>query len=171
MRASLMLIAALVAVLPAGCSSDPSAAEWAGDVCAALDPWRTDIDDLTESANSALSPDTSPEQAKEDLTTLLAGAASASETARSAIAAAGVPDVAGGEDIAQRFTDSLAATRDAYQEALDDLTDLDAGDAGFYDDVATVMDDLSKDYARVPQVAELNSEELGAAFAADSRCQ
>lgn len=163
-----LLVCGLVLI---GCgTTDPDAKTWATKVCTALEPWKTEIDELTDEANTALNPDSTPSQAKKDLLTLLSGAAEATETARAAIAEAGVPDVDDGRRLAKRFTDSLSATRDAYRTAHDGIAELDAADDGFYDSVAKVMQRLSKDYDAVPQVAKLDSDELRDAFASVKQC-
>lgn len=171
MRVWIPLLLAAVILAVSGCAADPSAGEWANEVCTALGPWRTGINDLTSQANQAMSEQSTPQQAQEELLTLLAGAADTSQTAHDAVAEAGVPDVDDGAALAGRFTESLAATRDAYQSAHDDLSALDPADEGFYDDVAKVMDRLSSDYADVPQVAELTSAELADAFAQSPKCR
>ncbi|MGH8791418.1 MAG: hypothetical protein ACRDXX_02060, partial [Stackebrandtia sp.] len=155
----------------AGCSADPTAQEWAADVCTALDPWMAEIDTLTADAGAAMDAETPQPDAQQELLNLLSGAAQASETARAKVAEAGTPDIADGDVIAQRFADSLEATRDAYRGAHDELEALDASKDDFYDDVQQVMDDLAVEYAQIPQVAELTSEELQDAFAATPECQ
>lgn len=164
----------LVAVLTlTGCNSaGPSAEEWAGDVCVALDPWRAEIDDLTTKANEAMKPESPPADAKKDLLALLSGAAEATEEARKDVEAAGVPDVDDGAKIAKEFAESLAGTRDAYRTAHDGIEKLDAEASGFYDDVTGVMEQLAKDYDAVPrEVTKLNSDELRKAFASVKRCE
>ena len=168
--ASRLLAVVLVAGL-GGCASGPDAQEWAGQVCRALEPWRSDIDDLTTEANAAMSPKSSPAQAKQDLEDLLSGAAEATDEARVDIVDAGVPDVESGESIAKRFVDALEATRDAYRNARDGVAKLDSGDAGFYDSVAKVMKRLSSDYDDVPQVAQLDNDELRDAFNSAEQCR
>ena len=155
---------AMVCVL-SGCGSGPNAQEWADDVCTSLKPWAGEISDLTEEANGAMGPQSSPKEAQKELVTLLSGAAEATETAREGVEKAGVPDVDSGEAIADRFTSSLAETRDAYSDARDGIESLDASEDSFYDDVSQIMTQLDKDYQNVPQVASLNSDELRDAFA------
>ena len=168
------LVAAVSALVLSGClwqPDRPDAVTWAGSVCEALNPWRAEIDELTGTANAAMTPDSSPVDAKGDLLGLLSGAAEATQAAHDAVVSAGVPDVADGEAIADRFVDSLAGTRDAYRVAHDELAALDASAEGFYDDVAQVMADLVDDYAAVPQVAALDSVELSDAFETAPACR
>ncbi|MFD0557159.1 hypothetical protein FB566_2415 [Stackebrandtia endophytica] len=170
-----LLVAVMTAALAfaGGCgdSGRSSAEAWAGSVCEALEPWMNQIDELTGAANRAMTPDSSPTDAKAELLELLSGAAMASQTALDSVIAAGVPDVAEGREVADRFADSLAGTRDAYQAAHDDLSALDPQDPGFYEEVARVMTELVDAYGSVPQVAELNSVELSEAFASVPECQ
>jgi len=169
----LVVAVAALALVVGGCggSGRPDAEAWAGTVCEALAPWMNQIDDLTGAANQAMTPDSSPTDAKAELLGLLSGAAEASQTALDSVIAAGVPDVADGQEVADRFAGSLAGTRDAYQAAHDDLTALDPEDPEFYGEVARVMTELVDAYGAVPQVAELNSVELSEAFASVPECQ
>ncbi len=160
-----MFASAMVCVLSGCGGGGPSAQEWANDVCTSLGPWAGQISDLTDQANDAMSPQSSPAAAQEEMVTLLSGAADATETARKGVADAGIPDVDSGEAIAERFSDSLTATRDAYRDARDGVESLDPKQDGFYDDVSQIMTQLDKDYQNVPQVASLNSDELRDAFA------
>ncbi|GAA4909980.1 hypothetical protein GCM10023223_30290 [Stackebrandtia albiflava] len=165
------LLSGVLALSLAACSGgEVPATEWAGAVCEALRPWQAEIDELTADANVAMNPESTPEQARDQLLDLLAGAAEASRTAHEEVTAAGVPDVPDGAHIATVFADSLAATGDAYQGAHDRLSDLDPAAPDFYDQVAQVMSDLSEEYAAVPQVAALDSTELSEAFAATPEC-
>lgn len=166
-------VAATTAFVSAGCDTQPDspdAVSWANSVCEALLPWMDEIDTLTGAASVAMTPDSSPGEAKNELLELLSGAADASREARDAVIAAGVPDVDNGQAIATRFADSLAGTRDAYQSAHDDLAALNAEEDGFYDEVALVMAELVDAYAAVPQVAALDSDELREGFETAPAC-
>ena len=134
-------------------------------MCGALQPWRTAIAELNQRAATQMSTATTAAETKENLISLLGGARVASETARAAIAAAGVPDVDGGADVARRFEGALAATRDAYAKAEADLAALATDDADFYDGVATVLDRLTEQYqGSGVDVRGLDSPELKQAF-------
>ena len=91
-----MAVAATTAFVSAGCDTQPDspdAVSWANSVCEALLPWMDEIDTLTGAASVAMTPDSSPGEAKNELLELLSGAADASREARDAVIAAGVPDV------------------------------------------------------------------------------
>jgi hypothetical protein len=162
----------LVALL-AACSGGTPPDEWAGKVCAALTPWRSKIDSLNASAQHAVSAAISPAQTRDGLLELLAGAESATESARAAVASAGTPDVDGGEDVARRFEHSLAGARDAYARARTDLQALPTQDAdAFYDGVVAVLGRLSEAYASsAVDTTELNSQRLREAFDRAPRCR
>lgn len=142
--------AAVVAVLLllAGCGGGVSATDWAGRVCAAVKPWRTQIAELNAKAQQQMATATTPGQTRDNLLALLTGGEDASESARAAVVAAGVPDVDGGADIAGRFAVALTRSRDAYHHARTDLAALPTADAAtFYDGVVAVMDRLRTEYA------------------------
>ena len=174
-RPTRRLLAGLVVCLLAlaGCSSGPSADEWATAVCGALVPWRTSIDELNREAATQMATATTSEQTRENLLQLLSGARQASETARATIAAAGVPDVEGGEAVAHGFEASLAGTRDAYAQAEADLAALPTtDDTTFYDGVTAVLSRLTDQYGDSGiDLAGLDSPELRQAFDGIDECR
>ena len=104
-------------------------------------PWRTQIAELNAQAQQQVSRRQSPAQIRDTCWPCWAAAEQASETARAAVAAAGIPDVDGGDEVAARFADSLTGARDAYRHArtptCGSLPTADA--ASFYDGVAAVL--------------------------------
>jgi hypothetical protein len=169
---AVLLLFALV--LPAaGCSGAHGARAWAASVCTTLSPWRTEIGALTSRTQQQMSAATTPGQAKENLMRLFAGAQEASERARAGVAKAGVPDVDDGERIADGFTGSLAAMRDAYARARSGIESLATAPAkSFYEQVSKVVDKLNADYAASSlDTSKLNSEELRAAFDEVPECR
>jgi hypothetical protein len=166
-------IAALAVGLVAGCGGGPSPQDWAGQVCTALGPWRTQIDDLNSQAATRMASATTSTQTRDSLVALVSGGESASETARAAVEAAGVPDVDGGDQVAQRFVESLTGTRDAYARAKRDLEALStADDTAFYDGVTAVMSRLDDEYrASAVDTTNLDSPELRQAFEGAASCR
>jgi hypothetical protein len=155
-----------VLVFVAGCSKGPSAQQWAGSVCAALGPWRATITDLNRRAADQMAQAKTPAETKQNLVALVADARDATEKARAAVAAAGVPNVQGGASIASSFADTLARTRDAYAAAETELQAL-AGDeqSAFYDGVVAVLDRLNQSYqASGVELTNLDSPQLREAF-------
>jgi hypothetical protein len=156
----------------AGCSSSPSADEWAATVCGALTPWRTEITQLNQRATIQMSSATTVAETRDHLIALFSGARAASETARAAVAAAGVPDVEGGQEVADGFQATLASTRDAYAMAEADLAALATSDEKvFYDGVAVVLTRLTDQYTGGVDLSQLNSPELKQAFDGIAECQ
>jgi hypothetical protein len=161
----------LTVAFPAGCTGDKDRGDvapetWAARVCAALAPWRGEIDALTGKAQAQMDAAKGPDQAKKGLVDLLAGAEGASERARTAVAAAGLPDAANGRRVATEFAQSLERTRDAYGRAKTAITGLSTAQAkAFYDGVAAVFAQLTKDYsASAPDPKKITSTELRDAF-------
>lgn len=171
---AILLAVALIGAL-AGCASPagPAAGPWAASVCATLATWRGAITDLNQQAAAAMSATTTPEQTRTNLLDLVAGARDATEAARAAVAAAGVPAVEGGEQVAHGFAQSLAKTRDAYAGAEADLRALPAQDeTAFYDGVVDVLGRLSAEYERAGQdLQTLDSPQLRQAFDNTPECQ
>jgi hypothetical protein len=175
MKRAAVLAASLVsaASLMAACAGHPSAQDWAGTVCHALGPWRSSINDLNTRAAAEMAKATTPAQAQASLVELVSGAETASETARLAVVAAGVPDVDGGSAVASSFVASLAGTRDAYARAKTDLQALPTGNEdAFYDGVSTVLSRLNDEYqASAVDTTRLDSPELRQAFDGNSACR
>ena len=167
------MVAVALAGLLGACGGGPSPTAGAASVCTALTPWRAEIGKLTSSTQQQMTAKTTPAQAKENLVRLLAGAEAASEEARRRVEAAGVPNVDGGDAVAEGFVASLAAVRDAYGNAKRGIEQLDAGRAGtFYDGVEAVLETLNEEYKRSALDTEsLNSPELQRAFDEVPECR
>jgi hypothetical protein len=168
-----LVLSFVVGLSAAGCSGGPAPRAWAAAVCQALGPWRTEIGTLTTRTQEQMSAATTPAQAKENLVRLFGGAESASENARAEVQRAGVPDVAGGSRVAESFTASLSAMRDAYGRARTGVDALPTSpSATFYTQVGTVVDTLNKEYARSElDTTRLDSAELKRAFAEVPECR
>lgn len=168
---------ALCALALAGCSGPkqqgPSAEQWAGQVCGALTPWRTEVAELNTRTAQQMAAATTPAQTRDNLVALMAGAQSATESARAAVAAAGTPQVAGGDAVARSFVAALAGTRDAYAKARADLQALPTGDqTAFYDGVEGVLTRLNDDYrGAAVDPSQLDSPELRRAFDGIASCR
>lgn len=168
------LLAVTTVLALVGCSSSALSADaWAVSVCNALAPWRTQITDLNQRAAVQMAQTSTVEQTRRNLADLVADAGDVTETARAAVAAAGVPDVSGGETVARGFERSLRTLRDAYAAAAEDLRALPGNDeTAFYDGVVDVMDRLNRQYEQAgAELSELDSPELRAAFDRAPECQ
>ena len=157
-----------------GCGpSKVSPTQWAATVCSAVAPWRTQISSLNAQAQQQISAARSAGQVRDSLLTLLDGGVQASEAARAKVAAAGVPDVDGGAQIAARFADSLTRVREAYRHARTDLQSLPTSDAsGFYDGVVAVLARLQTEYAASAlDTTNLDAPALREAFDGVDQCR
>ena len=169
----LLVVIGIASVL-VGCSASSIAPDtWATSVCSALTPWRATITDLNRRATMQMQQTTTVEQTRRNLVELVTSARDATETARAAVAAAGVPDVAAGGAVASGFKLALESTRDAYDAAAEDLRSLPARDpTAFYDGVVEVMERLNRAYEQAGDtLAKLESPELRAAFDRVPECQ
>jgi hypothetical protein len=169
---SLLVLLALAATL-SGCMSSPGPRAWAASVCTALAPWRSEISTLTTRTQQQMTAATTPAQAKENLMRLFGGAESASEKARAGVQKAGVPDVDRGKQVAQSFTTSLGAVRDAYGRAKTGIEALATSPSkAFYTRVAAVVDKLNVDYKQSElDTTRLDSKELKDAFDEVPECR
>lgn len=173
MRRLLIVMVATGLVLAACSRSGLPAEAWAVSVCTALTPWRNTITELNQRAATQMGQTSTIEQTRRNLVDLVTDARDATETARAAVAAAGVPDVSGGESVAHGFERSLATTRDAYAAAEADLLALPTGDeTAFYSGVVDVMDRLNRQYEQAgADLVDLDSPELRTAFDQAPECQ
>jgi hypothetical protein len=169
---SLLVLLAL-AIVAGGCSSAPGARAWAASVCTALAPWRTEIGTLATRTQQQMTAETTPAQAKENLMRLFGGAEAASEKAREGVVRAGIPDVARGRQVADGFTTSLGAMRDAYGRAKSGIQALaTAPSKDFYAHVEAVVTTLNADYQRSQlDTSNLDSTELKDAFDEVPECR
>ncbi|MEU8821427.1 hypothetical protein [Actinoplanes sp. NPDC048796] len=171
----LVLLALLALVTPSlvACSGAHSARAWATSVCTTLEPWRSEIGSLATRTQQQMETATTPNQAKENLSRLFAGAEDASERARAGVQKAGVPDVDDGQKIADGFLGSLSAMRDAYAKAKGGIQGLPTAPAEtFYQQVTQVVSQLQSDYqASGLDTSKLNSQELQAAFDEVPECR
>ncbi|SRR6266516_1731356 len=146
-RAPAAVLVAVLALTACGRADPPVPHRaWVTNVCQVLKPWRLELEALNRQTADRMKSATTPAQAREHLLRLLDQARQVSEAARSGVAGAGVPDVADGVVIEQRFVDALAGVRDAYGKAHQAVQKL--SDDSFYAGVTQAMDTLNQDYAR-----------------------
>jgi len=172
-RPILLLIVCSLVVTLGACSSGPAPRAWAASVCQVLAPWRTEIGTLASRTQQQMTAATTPAQAKENLMRLFGGAESASEKAREGVQKAGVPDVDQGEKVAESFTASLGAMRDAYGRAKTGIEALQTSPSkDFYAKVGTVVETLNTEYkASELDTSNLSSVELKEAFDEVPECR
>jgi hypothetical protein len=173
MRRILAVAAAIgvaAALLSCGGATEPKA--WTQQVCQALTPWRTQITQLNTQAAAQMKGATSASQARDSILGLLDGARTATETARTRVAAAGAPDVKGGKDAAAKLVAALAGVRDAYTRARQTVAGLKTDPPQpFYDGVVAAMNTLNQEYAKSGvDVAALGSDELAKDFGEAAAC-
>ena len=168
----LLLVLSFVVTL-GGCSGGPAPRAWAATVCTVLAPWRTEISTLATRTQQQMTAETTPAQAKENLTRLFGGAETASEKARAGVERAGVPNVERGKQVADSFAASLSAMRDAYGRARTGIDGLKtAPSEAFYQQVTKVVEQLQTDYsASSLDTSKLNSAELKDAFDEVPECR
>ncbi|MFB9182578.1 hypothetical protein ACFFX1_30945 [Dactylosporangium sucinum] len=151
MRLRRVLVVVVALACTAGCSADGAGdvapKRWAQSVCAALAPWRAEINDLTTKAQQQLQAARTAAQTKTNIVDLLAGAETASEKARVGVDGAGIPDVKDGDKVAAQFTASLSKARDAYGNAKRTVSGLPTNDSkAFYASVTSAFATLKEEY-------------------------
>lgn len=156
-----------------GCGGAVAPRTWVTTVCQSMAPWRAAITDLNGTAQTQMADALTPADTRTRVLSLLGGAQQASEKARAAVDAAGVPDVQGGAEIERRFVASLAAVRDAYARASTTVGALPTADAAtFYSGVTAALTRLNTDYqASGVDTDQLSSTELQADFAQVTACR
>jgi hypothetical protein len=136
-------------------------------------PWQSAVALLTQQAQQEIDQAKTPEQTKQSLTTLLAGAEAASERARQAVSQAGVPDVEDGGKVADTYLAALTKARDAYGHGKTAISKLDAGTAEpFYEAVEREFERLKAEHAgSALDVDSIGPTTLTRAFDEVSECQ
>jgi hypothetical protein len=174
MRSLRLVLAGVTVAALTGCGPATVApSTWAAHVCQALAPWRGQITSLNATAQSEMSTAKTPEDTRVHMLKLLDGGRKATEQARDAIKAAGVPDVEGGAVIEARFVDSLTAAAAAYQHAYTSISALSTANADrFYSGVADAMTTLNSEYAKSGvNTDQLVSPELQSDFDKVAACR
>jgi hypothetical protein len=161
MRRGLLAVPVVACVtLAAGCGGPVAPRTWVTTVCQSLTPWRATITQLNSTAQVEMATARTAQDTRAHVLSLLDGARQASERARAAVDAAGVPDVDGGAEIERRFVASLTAVRDAYGRAATAVGALSTTDpTTFYAGVAAAMSRLAADY----QSAGVDTDRLASA--------
>jgi hypothetical protein len=172
-RPSLLCLFFVLCASLVACSSASGPRVWAASVCSALAPWRAEIGTLTSRTQQQMTAETTPAQAKENLTRLFGGAEAASERARAGVEKAGVPDVDGGDRVAESFQSSLGAMRDAYGRARAGIQALATSPSkSFYAQVGAVVAKLNTEYQQSSlDTSKLDSKELKQAFDEVPECR
>lgn len=172
-RAPLAVLMVACVTSVAGCDGSVAPRTWVTSLCQSLAPWRATITQLNAAAQATMATARTPRDTRGHLLALLDGAQRASERARAAVDAAGVPDVDGGAEIKRRFVASLAAVRDAYASAATSISALDTTDSdAFYSGVAAALSRLNTDYRRAGvDTDQLASTELQGDFAQVAACR
>src|SRR5262249_4243670 len=98
-RAPLAVLMVACVTSVAGCGGSVAPRTWVTTVCQSLAPWRATIAQLNGAAQAAMASARTPGETRDHMLALLDGAEQASERARAAVDAAGVPDVDGGAEI------------------------------------------------------------------------
>jgi hypothetical protein len=174
MRSPRLVLLIVTFVALAGCgTSTVKPSDWVAHVCQSLGPWRSQINSLNATAQSEMATAKTAQDTRTHILALLGGGRKATEQARDAVKAAGVPDVDGGAVIEKRFVDSLTAAAAAYDHAYTSISALSLADAdAFYAGVADAMKTLTDEYAKSGiDTDELVSPELQADFDKVAACR
>lgn len=140
------------------------------DVCTSVNDWVTSIQERGANLGSELSGEAS--QAKEKLDEFLGQAVEATDTLIAAIDEAGVPDVDGGEDIANALKETFEKAKEALEDAQARVADLPEDDpAAFSEQAATLGTDIQTAMGDLGSTLEEAPEELTEAAKDEPACQ
>ena len=189
-RAALGALGAILAVLVIGCGGGDdggddgggggggegaSAEQYVDDVCSGLNELTTTVEDGQAELQQALTGAvTSPEEGRDVLVDFLADAADAADDARVAVEDAGVPDVDGGEDVADAINTAVADMQQAFAQARDDAEGMSVASPGeFATDAEGIANAVRESSGAIQDSLEAVGEnaELEAAAEDSEDCQ
>ncbi|MEO8324059.1 MAG: hypothetical protein ABI571_07990 [Actinomycetota bacterium] len=168
----LICVIAVSALVSGACggSERVEASSFMKDVCTSVNDWVTSIQERGGNLGSELTGE--PSQAKEKLDEFLGQAVEATDTLIAAIDEAGIPDVDGGEDIADALKKTFETAKKALEDAQAQVADLPEDDPAAFSeqstalgtDIQTAMGDLGATLGDAP-------EELTKAAEDEPACQ
>lgn len=150
-----------------------SAEEYAADLCAAQLAWVDELQTLNQELQEDATDPESLEQLKEATLGYFDGVVEATEQMVDAAEAAGVPDVADGEEAAGAVIILLEGVRDAVRDARDRLSDLPTDDAqAFSSELLSISSELGTTLGDAASALDsLGSPELDSAMLEIEECQ
>lgn len=163
-------MAAVLLFTACGGGDKVSPEAFAKDVCSAVGKWVGSIQDKASSLGSALTGE--PAQAKEKLDEFLGQAVDATDELIASVDDAGVPDVDGGEDLANDLSDTFEKAKEALEETRGKVADLPEDDPQAFsqqaselgNEIQTTMGNLGDSLGDAP-------DELTQAFQDEEGCQ
>ncbi|HSI81284.1 MAG TPA: hypothetical protein VK919_11615 [Solirubrobacterales bacterium] len=182
---TMAVLAALLGALVIGCGGDDgddggggetvSAEDYVNDVCSGMSELTTTITSGQEEFQQALQGSLdSPEEGRDVLVSFLGDAADAAGEAHSAVEEAGVPDVDGGEEVADAITTAIGDMQGAFEQARGDAESMSTESAGEFasdaQEIATAVQASSQQIQESLQAVGEN-EELEAAAEDAEACQ
>lgn len=148
-----------------------SATRYAADVCGAMKEWVTTVQEKSTSMADSFQAG-GPEEGKTMLTQLLADMSAATGDLVSAVEDAGIPDVEGGEAVAEDLKDAFTQARQILDDAQDDVRALPNDPAGFQQGAAQLGPTLQEAISGITESLEKpESQELEQAFDEEEACQ
>jgi hypothetical protein len=178
-RGPAALLAIGVLVVIAGCGGSKknapgtvSATSYVGQVCTSLSSWFRDTDSRIAELEGEVRA-TTPQRGKQILESSLAISISDSQTAISALQAAGSPDVANGQKIAALLIEALERNQAMLRSLQPEVAALNANDAAAVNAAATHVSKSTREglSTLASGQAAVNSPELAKAAAAIQTCK
>lgn len=166
---SILAVSALISGACGG-SEGVEASAFVKDVCTSVNDWVTSIQERAGNLGSELSGETS--QAKEKLDEFLGQAVEATDTLIAALDEAGIPDVDGGEDVANALKETFEEAKGALEDAQARVADLPEDDpAAFTEQASTLGTDIQTAMGGLGTTLEEAPEELTQAAEDEPACQ
>jgi hypothetical protein len=145
--------------------------QYAGDVCAALSAWVTDIQDRASTITEGIDPGDA-EAGKERLEEFIGDTVDGTDELIASVEDAGVPDTDGGEEAAEQIQTGLEQVKTILEDAQDQIADLPTNDPQAFgtgaQEIATSLQEATGEAAGA--IDSANSEELTAAFGENEDC-
>jgi hypothetical protein len=170
---TVVVLAALSLLSACGGEEPVAPGAWAKSVCKAVKPWSAEIQKLQTQTRDKLAKRSDAGQAKKELVTLFGGMEQATDSALAEMKEAGVPDVSGGQRIADGFVSALTSARNSFgvgRKAVEALPTADR--KAFYDGVVAAGDVIRKENENASEpFRNIGSAELDKAFGDAPECR
>lgn len=157
---------------PSAAAARVKAPAWMESVCNGVIAWTLSVAGVSLIAIGVDENGTDPAKAKADLGKALASSLTSTDAAVKILDNAGVPDVTGGEKIAQEFRASLIEGKAGLTTAQSELKNTDTQNkAAFFDELTSITDQLTDSYDKVSErLKNAKSAEMSKQIDPDADC-
>jgi hypothetical protein len=155
-----------------GGATKVSAKAYVAKLCGGFTDWQQAVQTRASNLSKNLSPTDTVQDRKKALADYLDGLVADTDALVQSSKAAGIPDVSGGERVAQRLTTAFQAVKTALQNARDKVDSLPTDVSSFQNATNQLGNDITDSLTNIGNsLNTLSQGDLDAAFSANPTCQ